>query len=84
MRLKQIIGYLLALVGLTGLAMTTFPEFKLELIPQLAGIDNTTLTIVSAVILVIGIILSLKRSRKAGKEVPIFEDENIVGYRRHK
>jgi len=81
---KKLIGYIIALIGLAGLVSTTFPELKSQ-IPQLATLNNTTLTIISIVILIIGIILTLKKSTiKALKEVPIFEGKDVVGYRRDK
>jgi len=51
----------------------------------LSTITNTTITTISIIALTIGIALILKfgNSKKVEKEVPIYKDKEIVGYRRH-
>ncbi len=87
MVIKKTIGYVLALTGVAGVALTTFPELKTALIPQLAGISDSIILILSAAFILIGILLITKTkssSKKKNKELPIFEGEDVVGYRRNK
>ena len=83
--MKKIIGYLIALVGLVGLAMYTIPQIKAQ-ITLPVPIDDTSLLIISIALVVIGVFISVKsegrRKMSKGREVPIYHGKNIVGYRR--
>ncbi|OIO80087.1 hypothetical protein AUJ84_04665 [Candidatus Pacearchaeota archaeon CG1_02_32_132] len=81
---KKIIGYVLALIGLAGFALT-IPQVtetvKISLPDPLTG---TTLTFVSLALLLIGVFIVVTSGR-GGKqtlsEVPIFRGKQIIGYR---
>lgn len=80
----KIIGYIIAILGLASLALTTSQIRKaipFQLPPQ---ITTTTLTIVGVVLIIIGILFSFKKSSSTSKavEVPIYQGNQIVGYRR--
>lgn len=85
--MKKAVGYILAIIGLAGLALT-FPAVPQALnltIPP--GITNNTLTVVSLVVVVIGIFIAIRggkegKSRQKATEVPIYHGRDIVGYRR--
>lgn len=81
--MKKIIGYLIAVLGIIGIAAYSIPQFKAVLgIPS--SINDTTLLIASLIIAAIGVFLSLKGNRtRAHSEVPIFHGKHVVGYRRH-
>ncbi len=85
--MKKLIGYIIAIIGLVGIAMTQIPELKSQLPALPAQITDTMLLIISIVIVVLGILIVMKSSRGGlrGKhrEVPIYEGKNVVGYRRN-
>ena len=81
---SKTLGYILSGLGLLGLIVTYDPVNKI-----LGSIIPTNLlfvgTIISAVLLIIGIFL-ISRSSNTGKieEVPIYHGKNVVGFRRIK
>ena len=83
--MNKILGYILALLGVAGVAAWAIPEFKTAL-PFLQQLNDTTLMTISIILGIIGIFLIMKSSGRGGKltEVPIFHGKNVVGYRRHK
>ncbi len=86
MNTKTIIGYVLAIIGLIGLALTFEPIQKIAKITLPPQISNLYLTTGSVIILLIGVFLVFKSGGgSSGKvsEVPIYHGKNIVGYRRH-
>ena len=89
MKINSSLGYIIVLIGLLGLAIANLKEvqdFAQNLIPQLAQIDSTTLTIVSVIIVLVGVFLVTKSSHMRTQrlhEVPIYKGNQIVGYKRH-
>ncbi len=86
--IKKIIGYLLSVLGLAGVAITVIPENlkgRLNIPQQIALLSETTLLIASGVLIIIGIALiwRSKHSKQSITEVPILQGNRIVGYRRH-
>lgn len=80
--MNKIIGYVIALVGLVGLALTFDPIKKSLGIALPASITPLILTIGSVVIIIIGLALSYsKGSSKKEREVPILKGDEVVGYR---
>jgi hypothetical protein len=88
----KIVGYLIALVGLVGVAVYSIPQIR-QTVPFLSKIltqykvGDTILIAVSAVLLLIGIFLVMRGGSGGGRqaqEVPIYRGKNIVGYRRLK
>ena len=80
--MNKFIGYLIAVIGLIGLALTFDPIKKSLGISLQAAITPLTLTIVSVIIVIIGVALSLKTgSSGKEKEVPVMKGDDIVGYR---
>ena len=83
--MKKIIGYVIALIGLIGLAMYSIPQIKTQIALPIS-IDDTSLLIVSIALVVVGVFVSVKsggRRIKQDAEVPIYHGKKIVGYRRH-
>jgi len=82
--MKKILGYVLAVIGIVGLAGVMIPEFG-ALLP-LEGLDSTTLMIASLVLAAVGVFIIIKggggRRGKQMSEVPIYHGKNVVGYRR--
>jgi len=90
---NKLIGYLIALVGLLGLGISSFPDIQ-KMIPfTLPAVLTGKYVIIGSLILVgIGVVLSLSKSsgsrhvKQASEEVPIYEGEGkkkkIVGYQR--
>lgn len=81
----KIVGYILSLAGILGLAYTMVPQLQ-PYLPFLADISKTIVTVASAVLILIGLFFVVKSGGRGGrqaKEVPIFRGKNIVGYRRH-
>ena len=88
--MNKIIGYILALIGIAGLAISNVSQIKnaIALPSEIAQIGDLNLTIVSVIIAAIGVFLIMRSGRgRGGKrsknmEVPIYHGKNIVGYRR--
>ncbi|MAE49829.1 hypothetical protein CMI48_03310 [Candidatus Pacearchaeota archaeon] len=83
----KLIGYLIALAGIIGLAATTFPSILAE-IPFLADYSTTNITLGSAALIILGILLAARGGKHKVKgskegEVPIYEGKKVIGYRRH-
>lgn len=84
--MAKLIGYILGLVGLAGIVVTSIPQFKgvITMPAKVMGIPgDTALLLISAALVIIGIIFIVGRSGgKQAKEVPIYAGKNIVGFRR--
>ena len=80
----KILGYLLAVVGIAGLAVAMIPEAGAFL--PLPEIEGTTLMIASLVLAVIGVLIIMRTGSNRGKvrELPIYQGKDVVGYRRTK
>ena len=80
------LGYVLALLGILAVLLSN-PAAQRSLALSLpAALSSTALLITGIVLVLAGIFLILKTSRssKQAPEVPIFEGEKVVGYRRMK
>ena len=83
--MHKVIGYVLAGVGVVGLAASTFsPQTFQETIGLGKNIADTTITIASLIVTAVGIIFLAKgkQGSKQASEVPIYHGKNVVGYRR--
>ncbi len=91
----KILGYILATMGILGIAIYSLPEFfkySEDFIKEIIGNNSFTLNatgilIVSTVLILGGLFLVMqgggRRGRNRGGEVPIYHGKNVVGYRRH-
>jgi hypothetical protein len=90
---NKLVGYVLALVGLVGLAVTSVPALSAKIPSQITGIVSAKYLIIGALVLVIlGAVLAFGNSRgkwgakQAAEEVPIYQGEGknrkIIGYKR--
>jgi len=84
----KIIGYIITLIGIIGLALTYEPIRTILKITLPTSININTLTLVSTAAVIIGIIVLIgsrksKSSKQKDVEVPIYRGKEIVGYRRH-
>jgi uncharacterized membrane protein YozB (DUF420 family) len=91
MTIRSLLGYIIAIVGLLGLAITLIPQFR-DIIPipeEIAAQGNAIIMVASLVITAIGIFIVWQGSNPSqkGREVPIFQGSGkkrkIVGYQRH-
>lgn len=80
--MAKILGYILALVGIVGIAAYTIPQVK-DAIP-LPEIGDTILLVVSLALAVVGIFFIVRTGggRRQASEVPIYRGKRVVGYRR--
>jgi len=79
---KKILGYILSLAGIIGLAIPYIPQLK-KAIP-LPSTITPYLTVISIILVSIGIFFIMQAGSSKGKqakEVPIFRGKNVVGYR---
>ena len=80
----KIIGYIIAIIGVIVVAASLFEQVRslLTFLPEAA--TTTILLIVGAILLIIGIFIIIKGSKAKQKteEVPIYEGEKVVGYRK--
>jgi hypothetical protein len=78
----KILGYVLAIVGVVGIAAWAVPQIKAA-IPFLVDVQDLMLIIVSIVVALIGLFFIVKMGGgKKAHEVPIYQGKNVVGYRR--
>lgn len=82
--MKKLIGYLLALIGLIGLAVNSTAGRKN--IPLIESFPKEYLLYSSLVFIVLGVIVLIifgkgGKSRQVEKEVPIYKGKKIIGYR---
>ena len=83
--IKKTLGYILALIGIAGFLLWSFPELQAQ-IPNMPKVDELTLVIASSVVILIGLFLIIKspsrRRIKGDSELPIYQGKEVVGYRR--
>lgn len=80
---SKLIGYIVAVAGILGLASTSFPPIR-DSLSLPASISSTILMPLSLIVTIVGVVfvyLSSNRQKK-GTEVPIYEGKKVVGYRR--
>ena len=81
--MKKIFGYLLAVIGLIGLALNSTVGRKY--FPILEKISKEYLLIPALVLIVFGVIILIifgkGKARQTEKEVPIYKGKKIIGYR---
>jgi len=80
--MAKLIGWILALIGIAGLAIAMVPEIaEIANLPE--SISGTPLLVTSIIIALVGVLLIAKGGGggKQAKEVPIYKGKNIVGYR---
>lgn len=83
MRIKRVIGLLVALVGIILLAASFIEQIKSTIkLPD--TLSDTMLTIVGGILVVLGIILLIRKGAPSMKnaEVPIYQGKDVVGYRK--
>lgn len=85
--MAKILGYLIGLIGLV-IVLFSFEFVRLLTgikLPSIPGGDFTIM-IIGLVVMIVGVYIAFKGSRvkieEAPKEVPIYQNEQIVGYRR--
>ena len=81
---KKFIGYILAVIGLIGLALSS-PAGK-KIVPVMESVDQKSVLIgslafVIAGLIIVGIFGKGGKGKHAEKEVPIYKGKKIVGYR---
>ena len=82
--MKKMLGYILMLIGAFGIiiSLEVTKKFLPAIIPE--GISSSAVLIVGAVLLILGAFMSFKStgSKKQPQEVPIYQGNQIIGYRR--
>lgn len=86
--MKKLIGYLLALVGLAGLAVNSTAGRKLVpfFVPFLEYFPKKYLISFFLVLIVLGVMILIVfgkggKAKQVEKEVPIYKGKKIIGYR---
>jgi len=80
--MKKLIGYLLAGIGLVGLAVS-FEKIG-NLIPFVEQVPKNYFLIGGLVLVVLGVVVMIGKSggkHKPGEEIPIYKGKKLVGYR---
>lgn len=81
---KKTIGYILSIAGIAGLALSNEKIRGLIKISLPEQLTPQYLMFLSVILILSGLFLSFKKKTKQKTvEVPIYEGNNIVGYRRH-
>ena len=91
MEVKKVIGYVLSIVGLVGLAASVFDPIYERLFgslpPGLADGLGVSLLVISLILLAVGVVILFisggfnGKVKQKDKEVPIYKGKEIVGYR---
>ncbi len=81
--MNKIIGYILIIAGIIGVAVSYSQVSGAIGITIPAGTDLYVMA-VGVIILLIGVFLAFKGSSNKLKEVPIYKGKHIVGYRQLK
>ncbi|MCA9485662.1 MAG: hypothetical protein KC506_02360 [Nanoarchaeota archaeon] len=91
--MKKILGYILAVIGIVGIAIWAVPQLASPVksfYQTIAGEDatlNLTYTLIAGIIIaLLGTFFIIKggRGRRSKiTEVPIFRGKEVVGYRQH-
>ncbi len=83
--IQKTLGYVLALLGLAGLVISSEGARKVLSLELPGVISNSLILVISLAVVAAGLALSLKGVKpKQPEEVPIYEGKNVVGYRRMK
>jgi multisubunit Na+/H+ antiporter MnhB subunit len=82
--IRRSVGYTLVIIGLFILALGVKPIHDNAVVnfPFLSVIDPIILLGGGVVFLVIGVIIMRGSNRRQSPEVPIYEGEDVVGFRR--
>ena len=78
MNKKKLLGYILLLLGLLALAIN-FGFLKITL-PE--TIKPIYLLIAGIVLIILGFFLAFSRKKHTSEEVPIYQGNKIIGYRK--
>lgn len=87
--MKKLVGYVLAIGGLVGLAVG-LGTFKLEN-ELISSLGSSTISVIGGILIIVGVFIALKAEKNNSiyneEEVPIYEGtgkhRRIVGYRRN-
>jgi len=87
--MNKIIGYILAAIGLLGLAMSNLNQTVTKaIIPfTIPSFLSKYILLISLSLIVLGIVFLVGdgvKAKQKTREVPIYEGKKIVGYRREK
>lgn len=87
--MAKALGYVLLGLGAVGAAAWAIPQFR-NAIPQSSQLigflgGETILLVASIVVLLVGLFFATRGGRggRKGRDLPIFQGRNIVGYRRN-
>lgn len=83
--MKKVAGYILSIAGLASIGLSVESIKKLVPISLPERITPLILTTFGLLLILIGIIILLKKSKpiNTSEEIPIYQGNKIVGYRRH-
>lgn len=80
---KRIFGFIIAGIGILGIIYSFEIVQSLIKIPLPPEITNNILLIIGLIFVAIGVLLAYKKKKsKSPNEVPIYQGQNVVGYRR--
>lgn len=85
--MNRILGIILVLIGILGIAITSIPELKPYVpIPLPVGLSDNVIFYGSIIVALLGLFIIVKTRRgfsgRQAAEVPIYRGKNVVGYRR--
>lgn len=81
--MKKSVGYIIAIIGLFIFLISFAPVSKLLGFSLPAGITDTTVSIVSLILIIVGAFFIYKsKTPQQPSEVPIYHGEKVVGFRR--
>jgi len=81
--MAKVIGLILIILGLVVIASPFVFKAAIAKIPFVSALPQLWVIIAGAVLIVLGgLILKLKGGKQVKKEVPIYEGNKIIGYRR--
>ncbi len=82
---KRIIGYLLSIIGILGLAISNIPKIK-EALQLSLPLEGKSLLIASIILIIFGVIFIATGKNKnyplKGEDIPVRKNGKIIEYRR--
>lgn len=78
----KVVGLILMLLGIAALVASLLFKTAIAKIPFVASLNSLWISAAGVVLIILGALILKTKKIKTEKEVPIYEGNKIVGYRR--
>ena len=80
--MARIFGWILMLLGVVLVVLKLVFKKQTEKIVFLSNLNVLLAVVIGLILIAVGFLLSKEKGRQVNEEVPIYEGNKIVGYRR--